>query len=95
MKSRVTAAIVCLLYLSAALVIGVVHHHHDDGPFGNHSDCAACAWAINAVSDAPQVSSHPVFGCTIEDPLRVFDAQPYLAPSFSFSASRAPPVTPA
>jgi hypothetical protein len=67
MKSRITAAVVCLLYLSAALIVGVVHHHHNDGPLGNH----------------------------IENPLRIFDSQPYLAPPFSFSASRAPPVTPA
>jgi len=92
MKSRVTAVIVCLMYLSVVLVIGVVHHHHDDGPLGNHSDCAACAWAVNAISDAPQVPQF-VFGCTIEIPLRILDVQPYLAQSFSFSASRAPPAT--
>jgi hypothetical protein len=94
MKSRLTAVLVCLLYLSVALVFGVLHHHHNDGPLGNHRDCAACAWTVNAVADAPQVARF-VFGCALESPLQVFDSKPYLAPSFSFSPSRAPPITPA
>jgi hypothetical protein len=94
MKSWVTTAVVCLLYLSVALVFGVVHHHHDDGQLGDHHDCAACAWAINAVADAPQV---PVFAFrwVSENPPRVFEVVSHSAPSFSFSPSRAPPVTPA
>lgn len=94
MKSRATTAVVSLLYLSVALFFGVVHHHHDEGQLGDHHDCAACAWAVNAVADTPQV---PVFTVhwLAENPLPVFEVVSYSAPSFSFSPSRAPPVTPA
>jgi hypothetical protein len=76
------------------LVFGVVHHHHDTDSLGPRHDCAACAWAINAVADAPQT---PVFSFywVAEGPLQVFESIRYSAPAFSFSLSRAPPVTPA
>jgi hypothetical protein len=94
MKSRATTAVVCLLYLSVALIFGVVHHHHDADSLGPRHDCAACAWAINAVADAPQV---PVstFYWVAQSPLQVFKSILDFAPAFSFSLSRAPPVAPA
>jgi hypothetical protein len=94
MKSRATTAVVCLLYLGVALVFGVVHHHHDADSLAPHHDCAACAWAVNAVADTPHV---PVFAFywVAQNPLPVFESSSYSVPSFSFSRSRAPPVTPA
>jgi hypothetical protein len=86
--------LVGLLYLSVALVFGVVHHHEHDCPVGDHHDCAACAWHINAVADVPLVPSL-VFISVIETPLLLLDRTPPSALSFAFSPSRAPPVTPA
>ena len=94
MKSRVTTSVVCLLYLSVALFFGVVHHHHDEGQCEHHDDCAACQWQLNAITDVPTVVPL-IFGCVLETPLQTFDFTSYSAPSFSFSPSRAPPVTPA
>jgi hypothetical protein len=97
MKSRFATAVVSLLYLSVALVFGVVHHHHDDDcdhdgcPVGEHKDCAACQWQLNAVTDVPTVV--PLISpCVLETPLQTFDFISYSAPSFSFSPSRAPPL---
>lgn len=93
MKSRVTTVVVGLLYLSVALFLGVVHHHeHATCPAHEHEDCAACAWQLNAVTDVPNVLPL-IFACVLETPLQVFDFTSYSAPSFSFSLSRAPPVT--
>src|SRR5579859_4936868 len=99
MKSRITTVVVGLVYLSMALVFGVVHHHHDDDrccdhdgcPMQEHKDCAACAWQLNAVTDVPNVVPF-IFGCVLETPLEVFNFTSYSAPSFSFSQSRAPPA---
>lgn len=85
--------VVCLLYLSVALFFGVVHHHHDEGQCEHHDDCAACQWQLNAITDVPAVVPL-IFGCILETPLQAFDFTSYSAPSFSFSPSRAPPVTP-
>ena len=100
MKSRFATVVVGLVYLSMALVFGVVHHHHDDDgccdhdscPIDDHKDCAACAWQLNAVTDVPNVVPL-IFGCILETPLEVFGFTSYSAPSFSFSQSRAPPAT--
>ena len=93
MKSRLTTVAVGLLYLSVALVFGVVHHHeHATCPTHEHKDCAACAWQLNAVTDVPNVLPL-IFACVLETPLPVFDFTSYSALSFSFSPSRAPPVT--
>jgi hypothetical protein len=93
MKSRVTTTVVCLLYLSVALFWGVVHHHDSDS-LAPHHDCAACAWAINAAADAPQVPAC-TFHWVAENTLPIFESISYSAPAFSFPLSRAPPVTPA
>ena len=96
MKSRLTTAVICPLYLSVALFFGVVHQHHDRDSrlTQGHKDCAACEWQLNAVTDVPNVAPL-IFGCVLETPLQTFDFTSYSAPSFSFSPSRAPPVTPA
>ena len=93
MKSWLSS-VVCATYLSVALFFGVVHHHHDhDGcPVQEHKDCAACAWQLNAVTDVPNVVPL-IFGSVLETPPQVFDFTSYSALSFSFSFSRAPPVT--
>ena len=94
MKHRAITLVVCLLYLSVALVFGVVHHHEHDSPLGDHHDCAACQWQIAAVTDVPCVAPL-TFGCVLETPLVFFESKPSQTPTYSFSASRAPPVTPA
>jgi|HubBroStandDraft_3_1064219.scaffolds.fasta_scaffold480505_2 hypothetical protein len=92
MKYRFSTVLVCLLYLSVALVIGQVHHHeHEKCPDGDHDDCAACQWQLNAVTDVPNIVPL-IFGCLLETPVQVFDFTSYTAPSFSFSPSRAPPA---
>jgi len=93
MKSRVTTAVVSLLYLSVALVFGVLHEHHDHDscPADEHKDCAACQWQLNAVTDVPTVVPL-IVPCVLETPLQTFDFISYSAPSFSFSPSRAPPL---
>lgn len=93
-KSRIMAVVVGLLYLSVALVFGVVHHHEHDVPLGDHHDCAACAWHISAVADVPLVPVL-VFGSVVENALLLLDRTSHSAVSFAFSPSRAPPVTPA
>ena len=92
MKCRFTTVVVCLLYLSVALFIGEVHHHeHDRCPDGDHDDCAACQWQLNAVTDVPTIVPL-IFGCVLKTPLQFFDFVSYSAPSFAFSPSRAPPA---
>jgi hypothetical protein len=94
------SSLVCGLYLSVALFVGVVHHHedHDHGhdccPTQEHKDCAACAWQLNAITDVP-ATAPLVIACVLETPIQVFNFVSYTAPSFSFSPSRAPPATPA
>ena len=89
--SRATTAVVCLLYLSVALVFGVLHHHHAEGALSPHKDCAACAWQVNGVADAPVVLT-PVVASPFEMP--VLGRNVVFISSFFYlpSASRAPPV---
>ena len=92
MKYRFSTVAVCLLYLSVALFVGEVHHHeHERCPVGDHDDCAACQWQLNAVTDVPDILPF-IFGSLLETPQQVFDFISYSAPSFSFSPSRAPPA---
>jgi hypothetical protein len=92
MKHRFSTVVVCLLYLSMALVIGQIHHHeHEKCPDGDHDDCAACQWQLNAVTDVP-TTVPLIFGCLLETPVQIFDFISYTAPLFSFSPSRAPPA---
>jgi len=94
MRSRLFTTSVFLLYLSVALVFGVVHHHEHDSPLGDHHDCAACQWQIAAVTDVP-LTAPLIVTWVIETPWPVFDVVLPSARSFAFSPSRAPPVTPA
>jgi hypothetical protein len=81
------------MYLTVALFFGVLHEHHDHDscPAGEHKDCAACQWQLNAITDVPTVAPL-IFGCVLETRHQVFEVVSYTAPSFSFSPSRAPPV---
>jgi hypothetical protein len=91
------SSVVCGLYVSMALFFGVMHDHrdhdhcHDSCPAQEHKDCAACAWQLNAVTDVPNVLPL-IFASVLETRVESFDFTSYLAPSFSFSPSRAPPA---
>jgi hypothetical protein len=91
-KNRTNIALVCLLYLSVALVVGVVHHHHNPNPLADRHPCAACAWHVNAVTDVPHAAPLAP-GCVAEMSLTFFESTPSPTPFDSFSHSRAPPVT--
>jgi hypothetical protein len=94
MKARVTTVLVLLLYLSVALVLGVVHHHeHKPGP-SHHDDCAACVWQLSATTDVP-LTFVPLFFTPC---VRAASAAKSVAipPLFAVAtASRAPPASPA
>ena len=94
MKRRIISAVVCLMYLSVALVLGVHHDHHDADPLTAHKDCAACVWNLNGVADLPVVVAVPVTA-PCEMGVVVLNAQPHSAFFSPSSASRAPPATPA
>ncbi len=92
MKKRVAAAIVGLLYLSVAVVFGMIHDHHDTSGLHSAHECAACAWHIAIVTDVPMVEVPAVVAQTLTLP--VLPAQSVFVPAvFSLaSASRAPPA---
>jgi hypothetical protein len=91
MKNRLTSAIVLLLYLSVALVFGVLHNHHD-GALSGHNDCAACKWQVSAVGDMPVVCALATIHVVAPTPAAF--QSPELPASFVAStASRAPPIT--
>lgn len=93
MKYRFTTVVVLLVYLCVSLVVGTVHQHQTRSVRGQQN-CPACEWQINAVTVVP--STVPlVFGSLQETPMQVFESESYAAISFSFSASRAPPLSPA
>ncbi|HUJ09739.1 MAG TPA: hypothetical protein VL171_06910 [Verrucomicrobiae bacterium] len=93
-KSRFLTVLVGLLYLSVALVFGVIHHHEHDKPLSDHHDCPACTWHIAAVTDVPLVRPL-IFVPVVERPLLLADCAPHSVVSFAFCLSRAPPVNPA
>lgn len=90
MKNRLATAIVLLLYLSVAMVFGVLHDHHDSALCG-HNDCAACKWQISAVGDMPVVcvlaTIHVVYTLPV-----TFQSSELPAPFIASTASRAPPI---
>jgi hypothetical protein len=93
MKYRFTTVVVLIVYACVTLLVGTVHQHQTRCVRGQ-SDCAACDWQINAVTVVP-ATAPLVFGSLLETPMQVFESESYSAISFSFSASRAPPVSPA
>jgi hypothetical protein len=94
MKARTVTFAVCLLYVMVALFAGNLHHHHDQGTLVPDSHCAACAWHLNGVTDAPLVFTPIVISevevllpqCNSVTPRTVFTLS---------SPSRAPPLAPA
>ena len=55
MKRRIVIGFVCWLYVSVALLTGLLWHDHAHGTACPHNDCAACALQINLVADVPVV----------------------------------------
>jgi hypothetical protein len=91
MKKRALNTLVGLLYLSAALLSGLLHTHHTHaGPFGS-DDCAACHWQLTAATDVPApmiVAMSVVCEFSMPQPVIVTLATVL----FPLTASRAPPV---
>ncbi len=93
MKYRFTTVVVLIVYAFVTLLVGAVHQHQVRSVRAQ-SDCAACDWQINAVTVVP-ATTPLVFGSLQETPMQAFESESYSARSFSFSASRAPPLSPA
>jgi hypothetical protein len=91
MKNRLRAAIVLLLYLSVALVFGVLHDHHDHGTLRGHDDCAACKWQISAVGNVPVVCVFATIHI-VATAATTFQSSELPAPFVASTASRAPPI---
>jgi hypothetical protein len=93
MKRSFLSSLVCLLYLSVALVVGVIHNHHPRvyRP-GRSNDCAACQWQLLAKTDVPLSAVAPVVPGVVVLPSRLIQAsEPAESPFCSATASRAPP----
>ena len=91
MKRRLTIGFVCWLYVSVALLTGLLRHNHAHGTACPHNDCAACALQINLVADVPAVNVPVVVGHTVV--VTVAPDESFSTPvDFSLAtASRAPP----
>jgi len=91
-KRRLAIGFVCWLYVSVALLTGLLRHDHAHGTACPHKDCAACALQINLVADVPVVSVPVVVGhavAIIPSPVESF----FSPVAFSLStATRAPPI---
>jgi hypothetical protein len=80
--------LLCVLYVAAACCFGLLHDHHSN----SNEHCNACAWILNAVTDAavpiviPAVTS--VVECSPVAPESLF----LIEPVFCATASRAPPL---
>lgn len=93
MNRRVSTSFALSLYMSAALVFGLLHHHQHTDPAGHDDGCAACHWQLTSNTDAPTAPVMlPLFAVTwfqVITPVNFQAPGPFL-PS---TASRAPPVT--
>lgn len=92
-KKRISAAIVGVLYLSVAVVFGMLHDdHRTENPL-HHHHCAACMWQIAAISDVPMVEITPEQITVTSTP--VVPVHSVFVPKIFpvASASRAPPAT--
>lgn len=91
MRSLVKTTVLCAMYLAVLLGLGLWHHHDSAGTLASHSDCQACAWQANAVSDEPIVFEIAVgtreFTRLIETPRATVGRPLDLLP-----ANRAPPL---
>jgi len=92
-KRRLVIGFVCWLYVSVALLTGLLRHDHAHGTVCPHNDCAACALQINLVADVPVISVPVVIGDAVA--VTVVPVELFFRPAaFSLStASRAPPIT--
>jgi len=92
MRSRVTTAVLCALYFSVAVVIGVLHHHEHGGLNDNHQ-CPACAWQLSGVADTPAEPLVPCLLSIVVATVMPSFRAPVPAALFLPTASRAPPET--
>ena len=92
MKRRIVIGFVCWLYVSVALLTGLLWHDHAHGTACPHNDCAACALQINLVADVPVISVPVVIGHAVA--ITVVPVESFFRPvAFSLStSSRAPPI---
>ena len=87
LKTRLTTALLCVLYVAAACCFGLLHDHHNNSV---HQHCAACAWLVNSVADAPvAVAQVPV--AWVESSPLVRANVTFVAAFFLPTSSRAPP----
>jgi hypothetical protein len=91
MNRRLLTSLVVLLYVSVAVVLGVIHHHeHADG---GHGDCTACVWQINGTTDAPSGATMPADSVLVVATVPAYAPVTPVAPFLPSTASRAPPET--
>jgi hypothetical protein len=96
MNRRIFSSFVSLLYVSVALVLGVIHDHHPRVYHPGHgADCAACQWQLQANTDVPLSVVAPVVQVVVFRPVLLPASVPAESPFFSSTASRAPPLAPA
>lgn len=92
MRSLVKTTVLCAMYLAVLLGLGLWHHHEAAGTLAAHSDCQACAWQANAISDEPlifeMVAGPREFAPWTVAPIELLCRSLELLP-----ANRAPPTT--
>ena len=91
MNKRLLNTLVVLLYLSAALLSGLLHTHHTHAGQSGSDDCAACHWQLTVATGVPApiiVAMPAVYESSIPQPVIVTLATVL----FPLAASRAPPV---
>lgn len=91
MRALAKTVVLCAMYLSVLMGLGLWHHHDTDGGLAAHAQCQACLWQANAIADEPMifvlaVPSREAFG-----PLPTSQS-PICAPRDLLPASRAPPA---
>jgi len=90
-KRRLAIGFVCWLYVSVALLTGLLQHDHAHRSAGPHKDCAACALQINQITDVPVVSVPVLAGQTVAVTVAPSESV-FSAVFFALAtASRAPP----
>ncbi len=89
-KLRHFIAILCVAFLAAASLLGVVHDHSDNYGWSEPHHCHACEWQMAAVGDIPLVFILVLFGIVVTRPWS--DSSISLPVVFSLTlAGRGPP----
>jgi hypothetical protein len=92
MNRRLLTSLIGLLYVSVAVVFGVLHHHKTTTVAGHDDDCVACQWQLQASSDIPIAVVAPVVHKTVFQTLIIPASAPAALLFFTPTASRAPPI---